>query len=276
MQRHAEEEEDAGEVAAATTDGDGATPRRRRLSLREAAAYSALALCAIAATLLSGDRDRYPFGGAWDGPCRPCECDGNGTLVSCDLPAELKILFIFLDDRGIADIKPGAFKGLDYLLAFSLSSNRIATLRVGAFGGLPHLVGLDLSYNRIATIEPGAFRGLRSLSILGLRDNSLVSLTAGALDIGGYDDGLRNLFLDDCDRLREVEVGALPGALQHVWLPGAALNCSQIAPRLPGGATYLDGAYCDVEELMRIGTGDCDDSKGDYDTAECAWDGGDC
>ena len=124
-------------------------------------------------------------------------------------------------------------------------------------------------------IEPGALRGLRLLSTLALRSNPLTVLTAGAFEEGGLD-GLRNLFMDDCDRLREVEAGALPTTPEHVWLPGAVLSCSQIAPRLPGGATYLDGAYCDVEELMRIGTGDCDDSKGDYDTAECAWDGGDC
>ena len=109
---------------------------------------------------------------------------------------------------------------------------------------------------------------------MGLRDNSLVSLTASALDIGGSDDGLRNLFLDDCDRLREVEAGALPGTLQHVWLPGAALNCSQIAPQLPGGTTCLDGAHCGASPVQRVGDGFC--GEGDYGTAECAWDGGNC
>lgn len=111
------------------------------------------------------------------------------------------------------------------------------------------------------------------------------SLTAGTLEIGGFDDRLRSLFLGDYSRLREIEEGVLPGALQHVWRPGAALNCSHIAPRLPGAATCLDGAYYGAEHLARIGNGRrgarsaaavngiCDE---DYDTAKCAWDGGDC
>ena len=60
-----------------------------------------------------------------------------------------------------------------------------------------------------------------------------------------------------------------------MWLPGAVLSCSQIAPRLPGGATCLGGMmHCDAEYITVIGTGNC--NGGDYDTAECAWDGGDC
>ena len=33
--------------------------------------------------------DRYPFGD-WDHPCRPCVCDSDGVLESCNVPAELK------------------------------------------------------------------------------------------------------------------------------------------------------------------------------------------
>ena len=194
--------------------------------------------------------------------------------MSCDLPAELKVTGLWMEDRGITGIGPDAFEGLAWLRFLSLDDNSIATIEPGAYEGSPHLWIIELSLNHIATIEPGSFRGLRSLATLVLRDNPLVSLAAGALELGGSDDGLRILFFDDCGRLREIEAGALPGTLEHVWLPGAALNYSQIAPRLPGDATCLDGAYCDVEHITLIGTGIC--QKGDYDTAECAWDGGDC
>ena len=283
VQRHTEDENNAGAgaaaaaAAAATTeggDGSGGAPPLRRLPWRVAAASSALALLAIAAAFFSGDRDIYPFRGAWDGACQPCVCDGDGMLVSCALPVELKVPKLYMNARGITGIEPGAFEGLKYLKELSLGDNNITMLREGTFDGLTHLAwGLDLSHNHISVIEAGAFRGLRLLSTLAFRANPLTVLTAGAFKEGGLD-GLRNLFMDDCNRLHEVKAGALPGALEYAWLPGATLNCSQIVPRLPSGAACLDGAYCDVEMITRIGEGIC--QGGDYDTAECAWDGGDC
>ena len=272
--RRAEDEENALSASEGDADGGGGAPQLRRLSWRAAAACSALALSVIALTLFSGDRDRYPFGGAWNGMCRPCECDGNNVLVSCALPADLKATALFLDNKRIAGIRPGAFQGLKWLKTLSLSENDIAMLRAGAFDGLPHLDwGLELSFNSISMIESGAFRGLRTTSTLALRDNPLEVLPAGVL--GGGLDELHNLFLDDCGLLREVEAGAFPSALKHVWLPGAALNCSQIAAQLPGGAICLDGAHCDVETIQWVGRGICDELWG-HNTAECAWDGGDC
>ena len=283
VQHHVEDEDNVGvgaaaaAAAAATAEGGGrggGAPPLRRLPWRVATACSALALLAIAAAFFSGDRDIYPFRGAWDGACRPCECDGDGVLVSCALPVELKAIKLYIHGKGITGIEPGAFEGLEYLHELSLGENNITMLREGTFDGLTQLAwGLDLSHNRISVIEPGAFDGLRLLSTLALRSNPLTVLTAGAFEEGGLD-GLRNLFMDDCDRLREVEADALPFTLDHMWLPGATLNCSQIALRLPGGAACLDGAYCDVEMITRIGEGIC--QGGDYDTAECAWDGGDC
>jgi hypothetical protein len=274
-------EDEARKVAATTTagSGGGGGDLRRRLSRREAMACSALALLTIAATLFWGGRRHYPFSGVWDGACQPCLCDGDGTLVSCVLPAKLKVSYLYLDDKGIAGIEPGAFEGLNYLKELSLSENDIGVLHAGMFDGLPHTGGLELSSNNISTIEPAAFRGLRSLRLLALRSNPITVLRTGALEEGDLD-GLRNLFLDDCGRLREVEAGAMPGTLKNVWLSGASLNCSQIASRLPRGATCLDGdgAYCDATPIHWVGNGVCEEGDyiGDYDTTECAQDGGDC
>jgi hypothetical protein len=188
-------------------------------------------------------------------------CDGDGVLVSCALPTELKVNMLYLEDKGTTGIATGAFEGLAYVKKLSLSHNDVTTLRAGGFEGLLHSLVLDLSSNNISAIEAGAFRGLRSLRTLLLRANPLTVLHARALDEGA--DGLGNLFLDDCGRLREVEAGALPDMLDYVWLPGAALDCSQIAQRLPSGTACLDSAYCD-----------CDTT--DYLAGECALDGGDC
>ena len=154
----------------------------------------------------------------------------------------------------------------------SCPPDRHRALREGAFGGLSVLLQLQLSANNISTIKPGAFRGLRSLEVLGLQNNPLPVLRAGTFE------GLRRLrllFLDDCDRLREVESGAFADTprLEYVWVPGTALNCSRLVPQLPGDAACVS-QHCDVERPDFIGDKWCD--GGEYDTAECAWDGGDC
>ena len=91
---------------------------------------------------------------------------------------------------------------------------------------------------------------------------------------------LRNLFLGDNGMRevhREVESGAFDAIpkLEHVWMGGNVLNCSSV--QLPDSADCLL-ADCDVNNLMWVGDDKCDDDQltEEYDSAECAWDGGDC
>ena len=59
--------------------------------------------------------DRYSFGN-WNDPCRPCICDSAGLLVSCAIPAELKTGHLYFQKQQITAIKPGAFRGNNYLI----------------------------------------------------------------------------------------------------------------------------------------------------------------
>ena len=68
-------------------------------------------------------------------------------LVSCDLPAELKAIALFMEDKGISGIGSGAFKGLAWLRYLSLDDNHIATIEPGAFEDSPHLWSIALSSN---------------------------------------------------------------------------------------------------------------------------------
>jgi hypothetical protein len=109
------------------------------------------------------------------------------------------------------------------------------------------------------------------LKTLVLRDTQLTALKAGALAGFGQ---LRNLLLDGSYDLCEVEPGAFfdTPRVANVWVGGSALNCTRLG--LPGGVTCFDEVSCDVEIITWVGDGVCD--GGEYDTAACAWDGGDC
>jgi hypothetical protein len=236
------------------------------------AAVSFLMLAALGCWgpfLLVGTRDRYPFSHG-DG-CRPCRCSAEGVLESCAIPATLGVPLLHMDDKGIRGIAPSAFTGLS-IETLDLSHNNVSSLPVGALYGLGHLRSLDLSANAVGALGTGVFDAVPLLTTLVLRNNPLAVLRAGTL--AGLDE-LRNLFLDGSDELRMVEPGAFAGAprVAHVWMAGSALNCTRLG--LPGGVTCFDEVSCDVRHITWIGNRACD-SIGGYDTAVCAWDGGDC
>ena len=61
--------------------------------------------------------------------------------------------------------------------------------------------------------------------------------------------------------------------LKHVWMGGNELNCSSVT--LPAGARCIE-EHCGVERgvaMVLMGDGFC---RTELDSAECAWDGGDC
>jgi len=258
----------------ASKDGSKAehAAARQRLPGWAAAVFLVLAGCACwAPFLFLGSRDRYPFSNG--DACRPCTCSAEAVLESCTIPATLGVIHLYLDGKGISGIAPGAFSGLNLLRNLDVSHNNISTLSEGAFDGLHRLITLILSANALRTLGGGAFDGVPVLSALILRDNPLAALLAG--DFAGLGE-LRNLFLDGSDELRVVGPGTFADTrhLSNVWVAGSALNCTRFG--LPGGVTCFDEESCDVEMIVRVGNGICDAAISGYDTAVCAWDGGDC
>jgi Leucine-rich repeat (LRR) protein len=243
----------------------------QRLPTRAAATLLLLAtLACLGPFLFLGTRDRYPFS---DGnKCRPCACSGEALLESCAIPARLGVRYLHVEGRGIRGITPGTFRGFSTLQSLHLSQNNISTLPVGALDGLGRLRSLDISANRIGTLGANVFGAVPWLTTLVLRGTLLTALRPGAF--AGLDQ-LRNLFLDGSDLLHVVEPSALADTplLAYVWVGASALNCSRL--EVSDGITCFDDASCDVEHIGWLGDGRCD-SRGGYDTADCAWDGGDC
>ena len=87
---------------------------------------------------------------------------------------------------------------------------------------------------------------------------------------------LQRLALDD-NRMLEFEPGAFDEVkyIDHVWIGGNAVNCSAVRSLLPKARCLEE--RCKIKRLSWIGNGFCErDLKPGVDTAQCAWDGGDC
>jgi hypothetical protein len=112
-----------------------------------------------------GARDYYPFNNGDE--CQPCTCSSEAVLESCTIPATLGVGALFLDDKGIRGIIPGAFRGLSRLETLDVSQNNVSAMPVGAFDGLGRLTSLDLSANAIDMA--GVFDGVPLLVTLVLR-----------------------------------------------------------------------------------------------------------
>ena len=254
-----------------------ATQLPRRLSV----GYAVGALGVIAAVLVyTATKELYPFNR--DDPCRPCVCEG-GALVRCEVPDELDVMTLILKDRGITDVQqgkfaaslmqlvvshneirelsPDAFVSAENVWQLSLSHNRLSSVRGSSFND--NLEFLDLQNNNISTIE-GELP--HELSTLTLRNNRIATVPPGTK--------LRNLFLDD-NAIRALPPGAFDGTprLEHVWIGRNRVNCSSVPDRIA-----CIEEHCRVRHwlgLLEISNGYCNPQRG-YDTAQCAWDGGDC
>ena len=208
--------------------------------------------------------DRYPLAD-WNTPCRPCKCSPSGRLQSCDIPAELNVIELYLNGLGIQGIERDAFKvqnekdkrlghSLRYLRLLWLDQNNITTLTPDIFGShLSELWYLSIENSGIERIETGAFsHGLGrahpyygGLMSLNLRDNQITSFSAGTLN------GLKKLkhvFLDG-NGIRELgnKTFSTLKNLEYVWLSGNEVNCSDISADLPLEAACLDTLPCGVE-----------------------------
>ena len=145
-----------------------------RLPRWGAAAYFAItAGCVIGSTML------YLSGNAVYSTCQPCECDADGILHNCDVFAEAESLTLvdglnvnafveelYLSNKGITEIRAGAFKGLPNLEKLYLKKNKIDGLGPRTFEGLHSIRVIELQRNAIrskAKVKCGAFEGRREL-----------------------------------------------------------------------------------------------------------------
>ena len=90
--------------------------------------------------------------------------------------SELETERIYLGDRGITAIEPGAFRGFrgsNKVVILALYGNSISSLGPGMFDGLESLKTVILNTNNIATIRNGTFDGLDNLRCLVLGENPL-------------------------------------------------------------------------------------------------------
>ena len=156
-------ETDTGpQTRAAAAAGHGRLPRWG------AAAYFVItAGCVIGSTML------YLSGNAVFSTCQPCECDAKGVLLNCDVFAEAESLTLvdglnvnafveelYLSNKGITEIRPGAFKGLPNLEKLYLKNNKIDGLGPRTFEGLHSIREIDLQRNAIRSkpkVKCGAF-----------------------------------------------------------------------------------------------------------------------
>ena len=198
-----------------------------------------------------------------------CDCE-DGVLTKCAIPAELGVLELYLRDWDVTEIAPHGFRDATYMRWLDLSHNHLSALSPAAFRGAQNLGYLDLSHNNISAVESGGV--LRKLETLALRGNRIAALSSSALS-----GRLRTLFLDD-NGMRVVEAGAFGAIphLEHVWMGGNVLNCSSVEALLPRGVLCIE-ERCGVDDLGWIGDAFCNSVEDpEYDTAQCAFDGGDC
>jgi hypothetical protein len=177
-----------------------------RLPRNVAIGFGACSL-AILIIIFGYHQEVYP----WNGEnCRPCICNEEGTLERCDFDdAETRL---FLGRRGIYDILPGVFDGMDALESINLNSNSIATLETGTFVELSDLKLLVLGYNNIELINATAFENLPNLEILILRQNAIPTSML---------EGLRSVF----EQMPQMNL---------LYLTGNDLACDDVEPYFQG------------------------------------------
>ena len=169
--------------------------------------------------------------------CHPCNCRDN-TLEECYVDARTLVwtesswnginsfipLALYLGERGIKAIEPGAFGGMASVEEVWLRKNRISSIEPYTFAGLNKLWGLDLTDNKIQILKSNAFLGLPRLDWLYLNDNEIQTLEVEAF-LGLH--GLCYLHLEE-NQISHIENGAFAGLDSLVWvyLQGNPVTCA--------------------------------------------------
>ncbi|KAI8515642.1 corticospinal neuron axon guidance through spinal cord [Branchiostoma belcheri] len=106
-----------------------------------------------------------------------CNCN---NLDLTNIPQNLPLQKLYLNNNEITTIPSGTFANLPELKRLSLSFNQIAIFPFGTFANLPKLQALFLNNNQITTIDTGSFSNLPQLHDLALDKNQITTIASGA------------------------------------------------------------------------------------------------
>ena len=182
---------------------------------------------------------------------------------------------LYLDHNNLIEVAPGLFDHLGSLVTLSLNHNQLTEIPTGLFNRLTSLRGLSVHNNRIINITSETFRGLKLATGIDVSSNNISHPTrAGTF----ANPDLAYVSLAH-NAIGSVEAGAFGMSLEHVWLTGSELGCTDLADSgaLPSGADCTDEGVCGSDfGVSALGNGYCDDWDPLYNTAGCLFDGGDC
>ena len=202
--------------------------------------FGGTGLTALAAGTFEGLSNLFSldFGAVFDASASGAGCGHPPPILSSCVP--------------LAQIAPGAFRGLFKLEELHFNFNSLKSLPPGVFDGLPNLRILSVTDNDgLTALDPGVFDGLSKLARLNLRSNSLRSLPPGVFD---ELPSLRQLLLDG-NSLRSLPPGVFDG-LAGLW--GVYLSNNQLTTLEPGvfdGLAELESVQVSDNKLKTLKRG---------------------
>ena len=173
-----------------------------------------------------------------DGDCGDPGAPHGGCLIPVHVP--------------LAQVEPGAFRGMSELKTLRLYGNSLTTLEPGVFEGLPNLRKLNLGRNKgLTTLEPGLFDGLSRLDDLFLHQIGLTTLPPGLFDGLSELDGLEL----SSNQLKTLGPGVFRGlaALEQLILGENQLRA--LEPGVFDGLAKLDWMYLGDNDLRMLEPG---------------------
>jgi Leucine-rich repeat (LRR) protein len=202
----------------------------------------------------------------------------NEELENINEERLMNLRSLYLNNKTITTIEPGAFNGLTNLELLDLNLNQITTIQSGSFEGLTNLKRLRLDYNQITTIQSGSFDGLTNLKTLELGYNQITTIQSGSFDgltnlktlelyhnqittiQPGTFNGLTNLEMLQFhhNQITTIQSGSFEGLTN---LKRLELDHNQITTIQPGsfdGLTNLDTLYLNSNQITTIQPGSFD------------------
>ena len=155
---------------------------------------------------------------------------------------------VYVNRRGISQLRSGDFAGLAGLVSLELTGNQLSELPPDIFTGLSRLRRLSLDHNQLSELPPGLLSGLSGLRELFLRGNRLTGIaTEDFADL----DGLEHLFID-YNELEELPSDVFSALTQ---LKNLVLNRNRLTS-LPedifDGLSRLEEVWLGVNRLTEL------------------------